>query len=1074
MSRDPALDAFPRLSSADSKVRLAAAETLLQYFFRLRKDGQEEEVSNVGRRLVRGLACSKSSARKGYYLTFTGFLKTFTDLPYSSICEFAQKELKVSSGGSKGEEGDLLLGKILFAGALLRSGRLQTFSDEEKGQVVEGLVGAMTKRSYLPLIAAPFLECLLEESTNDDFHRLFWPALRPYLVKDWSQQTQSSLFILLHIYKKFKVKKTELKGLLGAELLAKANWPHLAKILLEGQHPVTDLLVSRLPADQQVEFWNGPVQEVLGKASRARHAAALNLLSSLFKTSDEQNFPNLLNSTSVSLLKKSLQDGELRPDAADAMEALLDRVKAVPDDIRAKVLEKLTADDFSFDEVTKCGLLRAVANSLQEEGIKVSIDNIKKVVVDDSKKTKDKCAAVHMIATLASSTAAAVESRETATLFLLEQAFFCGSSPSALNQAAKQNFLRCQKVAQDGVLRAAVAYVDGQLKKKRPPVKMSATTVSAWKKMATQVSKLDAAGGKVEAVLSQLMVHVGLQLLNDPDQALEALEELHECCSRVLGGKQDKHWVEVVVEVLLSLLAHPQAALRATIRKMFSALCPTITQEALTSLVEACSAQDNPLVPKDQAEEDDSEVEEEDDEEGDEAEQEDNEDEDEEEEDDDDDDGEDDDNQEDTQADKIRAAVRSALGTNGEVSDAESVDVDDISEEEGRRLDEALSQAFKGARKGLSKRDSKVQEQMLHFRLRVLDLLETYVRSEQSLGLTLQLVEPLLDLLARCLRDTQMRPLEGRLKHLLGSFGQLRKFADIKGVSESNLAESLNALLERGRTSQAVFLSVAAEAAAVAAFLARASQSVEASGPLTDAFKAAMSEFFCVRDCALPAAFFTPLLKTSWSGNLSLLPLLMEYAFDSSEETKFFRRPVAISFLLELVSNQQLMQANKVTSSKLLGQMAIKASAALTRKEQKERFERQLLTLIQKLIPRLDEKQKKPLTADLEGYIPQVTLAGKETKKLFRRVALQLKVPEEKLKLLTLANGKIENGKASAEEVIPKDKKTKKKEKKQAKKRAKNQEKVAKAAAKKLRLEASSQGLQSVSFGSVNLNKCVE
>ncbi|CAB3378446.1 Hypothetical predicted protein [Cloeon dipterum] len=992
MSRDPALDAFPRLSSADSKVRLAAAETLLQYFFRLRKDGQEEEVSNVGRRLVRGLACSKSSARKGYYLTFTGFLKTFTDLPYSSICEFAQKELKVSSGGSKGEEGDLLLGKILFAGALLRSGRLQTFSDEEKGQVVEGLVGAMTKRSYLPLIAAPFLECLLEESTNDDFHRLFWPALRPYLVKDWSQQTQSSLFILLHIYKKFKVKKTELKGLLGAELLAKANWPHLAKILLEGQHPVTDLLVSRLPADQQVEFWNGPVQEVLGKASRARHAAALNLLSSLFKTSDEQNFPNLLNSTSVSLLKKSLQDGELRPDAADAMEALLDRVKAVPDDIRAKVLEKLTADDFSFDEVTKCGLLRAVANSLQEEGIKVSIDNIKKVVVDDSKKTKDKCAAVHMIATLASSTAAAVESRETATLFLLEQAFFCGSSPSALNQAAKQNFLRCQKVAQDGVLRAAVAYVDGQLKKKRPPVKMSATTVSAWKKMATQVSKLDAAGGKVEAVLSQLMVHVGLQLLNDPDQALEALEELHECCSRVLGGKQDKHWVEVVVEVLLSLLAHPQAALRATIRKMFSALCPTITQEALTSLVEACSAQDNPLVPKDQAEEDDSEVEEEDDEEGDEAEQEDNEDEDEEEEDDDDDDGEDDDNQEDTQADKIRAAVRSALGTNGEVSDAESVDVDDISEEEGRRLDEALSQAFKGARKGLSKRDSKVQEQMLHFRLRVLDLLETYVRSEQSLGLTLQLVEPLLDLLARCLRDTQMRPLEGRLKHLLGSFGQLRKFADIKGVSESNLAESLNALLERGRTSQAVFLSVAAEAAAVAAFLARASQSVEASGPLTDAFKAAMSEFFCVRDCALPAAFFTPLLKTSWSGNLSLLPLLMEYAFDSSEETKFFRRPVAISFLLELVSNQQLMQANKVTSSKLLGQMAIKASAALTRKEQKERFERQLLTLIQKLIPRLDEKQKKPLTADLEGYIPQVTLAGKETKKLFRRVALQLKV----------------------------------------------------------------------------------
>jgi len=51
---------------------------------------------------------------------------------------------------------------------------------------------------------------------------------------------------------------------------------------------------------------------------------------------------------------------------------------------------------------------------------------------------------------------------------------------------------------------------------------------------------------------------------------------------------------------------------------------------------------------------------------------------------------------EDTAADKIRAAVRSALGTGAEVSDTESIDVDDISEEEGQRLDEALSQAFKG------------------------------------------------------------------------------------------------------------------------------------------------------------------------------------------------------------------------------------------------------------------------------------------------------------------------------------------------------------------------------------------
>jgi len=54
----------------------------------------------------------------------------------------------------------------------------------------------------------------------------------------------------------------------------------------------------------------------------------------------------------------------------------------------------------------------------------------------------------------------------------------------------------------------------------------------------------------------------------------------------------------VVVELLLSLLANPSFALRVTVRKVFTALCPMITQQALDSLVEACGAQDNPLVPK--------------------------------------------------------------------------------------------------------------------------------------------------------------------------------------------------------------------------------------------------------------------------------------------------------------------------------------------------------------------------------------------------------------------------------------------------------------------------------------------
>jgi len=76
MSRDPALDAFPRLSHPSSKIRLQAAEVLLSYFCRLhQKEDNDDEVATLGRRLVRGLASSRDAARRGYYLTFTGFLK---------------------------------------------------------------------------------------------------------------------------------------------------------------------------------------------------------------------------------------------------------------------------------------------------------------------------------------------------------------------------------------------------------------------------------------------------------------------------------------------------------------------------------------------------------------------------------------------------------------------------------------------------------------------------------------------------------------------------------------------------------------------------------------------------------------------------------------------------------------------------------------------------------------------------------------------------------------------------------------------------------------------------------------
>lgn len=306
--------------------------------------------------------------------------------------------------------------------------------------------------------------------------------------------------------------------------MAKSNWSHVSRLVLEGAHPIGALLAEHLSSSEAVDFWAEHVQEQLSKCSKARNIAGLALLKSFLEAADDDTLPNLVSTSVVNLLKKNSQDNDLRSETGDVMEALATKVKAAPDTVRAKVLETLTAEDFSFDQVTKCGLVKAVASSLQAEGLKLSVEMCKKIISDDQKKNKDKCGALQMIATLGVGLATPAEVRQDASIFLLEQAFFCGTTTSVLSQAAKKNFTRCLKNAPMPVLRALISNVDSQLKKTKKPVKMDKVAAAAWKKMSTEVAKMEKSEGKVEAVLVQLMVHLGLQLLVEPASAIEALD----------------------------------------------------------------------------------------------------------------------------------------------------------------------------------------------------------------------------------------------------------------------------------------------------------------------------------------------------------------------------------------------------------------------------------------------------------------------------------------------------------------------------------------------------------------------
>jgi hypothetical protein len=103
----------------------------------------------------------------------------------------------------------------------------------------------------------------------------------------------------------------------------------------------------------------------------------------------------------------------------------------------------------------------------------------------------------------------------------------------------------------------------------------------------------------------------------------------------------------------------------------------------------------------------------------------------------------------------------------------ESVDIDDMDEEEGKRLNKALSEAFSMLKGSKTNKRSKKQLNddriLMHFRIRAIDLLEIYLKSEHvgteaSLSTYIDIMLVLFSLLEFCIRDLHQKPLENRVR----------------------------------------------------------------------------------------------------------------------------------------------------------------------------------------------------------------------------------------------------------------------------------------------------------------------
>ncbi|XP_051748916.1 myb-binding protein 1A-like protein [Ctenopharyngodon idella] len=271
-----------------------------------------------------------------------------------------------------------------------------------------------------------------------------------------------------------------------------------------------------------------------------------------------------------------------------------------------------------------------------------------------------------------------------------------------------------------------------------------------------------------------LFLLVGIQMFKAPEESLELLNDLRTCMEKAEAKKSKKkkatgkssdeepHWVEVVVEILLSLLSQPSRLIRSVCNTVFGRICPHLTQAALGSIlnvldpnkdedesgVMVTDEKEKKTKQKEEEEQDDEEEDEEDEEGSDSSDDDDDDDDDEEEE-------EDEAMEEGGEVDqKFRLELMKVLqGQNALATKEDGSDEEELDDAAMMKLDGSLASLFLEQKKRIqAKKDEKnriSKEKVLvrDFKIKVLDMVEMFLNKQGNSALVLGMVEPLLSVI---------------------------------------------------------------------------------------------------------------------------------------------------------------------------------------------------------------------------------------------------------------------------------------------------------------------------------------
>ncbi|OXB78880.1 UNVERIFIED_CONTAM: hypothetical protein H355_011285 [Colinus virginianus] len=288
----------------------------------------------------------------------------------------------------------------------------------------------------------------------------------------------------------------------------------------------------------------------------------------------------------------------------------------------------------------------------------------------------------------------------------------------------------------------------------------------AWERTLQSVKNLQKKKSKSDSArlfaFQQLLLLMAIHLFKqNPSETMDLLSDLLNCTERAFSKEPKKkkteneepEWVEVIVEILLSLLAQPSLLIRRISNSVFGRICPNLTKKGLQLILDVLDPyqdqdEESAVVVVEEAEKKIKSAQDMDDDESEDSS-------------DDGDTEEENDSEDEEKSEEVDEDFRSQLINVLQAGNALGEDDSDeeLDDEAMMALDKNISALFAEQQKRIqAKKDEKDRirkEKILRrdFKIKVLDLVEVFLSKQPENPLVFDIIEPLLQVIEQCMNS---------------------------------------------------------------------------------------------------------------------------------------------------------------------------------------------------------------------------------------------------------------------------------------------------------------------------------